>query len=72
MCTLNLTFTGSKLTKVNQIVSGQETAFFVEVEKISIRKCDTEGNIISRKEGNVYLTTHSTHFIYGYMASDIW
>ena len=24
-------------------------------------------------EGNVfYLTTHSTHFIYGYMASDIW
>ena len=24
------------------------------------------------KEGNVYLTTHSTHFIYGYMASDIW
>ena len=23
------------------------------------------------KEGNV-LTTHSTHFIYGYMASDIW
>ena len=20
----------------------------------------------------VYLTTHSTHFIYGYMASDIW
>ena len=25
------------------------------------------------KEGNVfYLTMHSTHFIYGYMASDIW
>ena len=25
------------------------------------------------KEGNVfYLMTHSTHFIYGYMASDIW
>ena len=20
----------------------------------------------------LYLTTHSTHFIYGYMASDIW
>ena len=20
----------------------------------------------------IYLTTHSTHFIYGYMASDIW
>ena len=25
-----------------------------------------------RKEGMFYLTTHSTHFIYGYMASDIW
>ena len=24
------------------------------------------------KEGNVLLTMHSTHFIYGYMASDIW
>ena len=28
----------------------------------------------SEKEGRemFYLTTHSTHFIYGYMASDIW
>ena len=26
-----------------------------------------------RKEGNgFYLTMHSTHFIYGYMASDMW
>ena len=25
-----------------------------------------------RKEGNVYITTHSTHFTYSYMASDIW
>ena len=24
------------------------------------------------RERNVFLTTHSTHFIYGYMASDIW
>ena len=24
------------------------------------------------RERNVYLTTHSTHFIYGYMTSDIW
>ena len=28
-------------------------------------------NLEGRKE-MVYLTTHSTHFIYGYMASDIW
>ena len=30
---------------------------------------------IAREEGRkemLYLTTHSTHFIYGYMASDIW
>ena len=26
----------------------------------------------SRKRNVFYLTTHSTHFIYGYMASDIW
>ena len=26
----------------------------------------------SRKREMFYLTTHSTHFIYGYMASDIW
>ena len=29
----------------------------------------------SNKEGRkevFYLSTHSTHFIYGYMASDIW
>ena len=25
-----------------------------------------------RKRAMFYLTTHSTHFIYGYMASDIW
>ena len=27
---------------------------------------------VFERERNVYLTTHSTHFIYGYMASDIW
>ena len=25
-----------------------------------------------RKEGNVLFKIHSTHFIYGYMVSDIW
>ena len=28
--------------------------------------------IIGREGEMFYLTTHSTHFIYGYMASDIW
>ena len=30
--------------------------------------CEREG----KERGMFYLTTHSTHFIYGYMASDIW
>ena len=29
------------------------------------------GNSVRRKEV-FYYTTHSTHFIYGFMASDIW
>ena len=29
-------------------------------------------SIIKREREMFYLTTHSTHFIYGYMASDIW
>ena len=28
--------------------------------------------VIMRERVMFYLTTHSTHFIYGYMASDIW
>ena len=28
--------------------------------------------MIEREREKFYLTTHSTHFIYGYMASDIW
>ena len=27
---------------------------------------------VGGKEGIFYLTMHSTHFIYGYMASNIW
>ena len=29
-------------------------------------------NTLTRKKEMFYLTTYSTHFIYGYMASDIW
>ena len=33
----------------------------------------TLGNILFKREREIfYLTTHSTHYIYGYMASDIW
>ena len=34
--------------------------------------CGETSLLRGRKERNVYLTTHSTHFAYGYMASDIW
>ena len=34
---------------------------------------NTKGSFICTREREMfYLTTHSTHFIYGYMASDIW
>ena len=36
-------------------------------QRVVIKALSQEG----RKE-MFYLTTHSTHFIYGYMASDIW
>ena len=28
--------------------------------------------VVNGRKEMFYLTTHSTHFIYGYMASDIW
>ena len=31
-----------------------------------------KGHSVDGRKGYFYLTTHSTHFIYGYMASDIW
>ena len=30
------------------------------------------GEFFNGRKEMFYLTTHSTHFIYGYMASDIW
>ena len=34
--------------------------------------CVGRGSVVVREREMFYLTTHSTHFIYGYMASDIW
>ena len=34
--------------------------------------CKPSPSIVERERGMFYLTMHSTHFIYGYMASDIW
>ena len=41
------------------------------VDKIIFFKYTTKLHKEGRKE-MFYLTTHSTHFVYGYMASDIW
>ena len=40
-----------------------------------LTECDWQRVVFADTEGRkemFYLTTHSTHFIYGYMASDIW
>ena len=47
------------------------------VRKGTVANQERKGTVANqeRKEGRkemFYLTTHSTHFIYGYMASDIW
>ena len=56
----------------------QHHAWRHETESVSnteLRCCPVfslfQGFKVGRKE-LFYLTTHSTHFIYGYMASDIW
>ena len=41
---------------------------FLVVDPLSYSSSDT----IQREREIFYLTTHSTHFIYGYMESDIW
>ena len=42
--------------------------FLHKIHCVNSSKC----SFVSEREKCVYLTTHSTHFIYGYMASDIW
>ena len=65
MCTLN---TGRK--EGNVLFNDTLNTFYLQLYGIGHMVKDHSYS--ERKEGNVYLTTHSTHFIYGYMASDIW
>ena len=49
--------------------------FFVQERVVADMGAQARHHVIPTREGRkemVYLTTHSTHFIYGYMASDIW
>ena len=59
---------------IRRIVDGMKLTPHPDKEMIalSIGRC----RLVGRERGGgrkcFYLTTHSTHFIYGYMASDIW
>ena len=53
------------------ICPGQETKRGEGVRGEGVRGNCMHWQVEGRKE-MFYLTTHSTHFIYGYMASDIW
>ena len=67
--------------KVFQLFSGEDrsqtdsTAILYCIASLTYRlhcsKSSSSGSEFGRKE-MVYLTMHSTHFIYDYMASDIW
>ena len=59
---------------IDTFVKGYFGTWDVLYEKCSSTKIDVQLNCAPDKEGRkemFYLTTHSTHFIYGYMASDI-
>ena len=47
--------------------------FFELTPKVQSKKSDFQGYSVYHREREMfYLTMQSTHFIYGYMASDIW
>ena len=51
--------------------------YITQIELISLAKMDPicqkqKCIVVEGRKEMFYLTTHSTHFIYGYMASDIW
>ena len=50
------------------------TNTYISIYYVIIQIFNTDIRVSKGKEGKemFYLTTHSTHFIYGYMASDIW
>ena len=50
-------------------VSNSSFSYFICEKKIHIQDVMS---LREREREMFYLTTHSTHFIYGYMASDIW
>ena len=64
----NYTFKGA----LSSILFYRKSFFFICTSgDVSLKQVYVNMFLIGRKE-IFYLTTHSPHFIYGYMASDIW
>ena len=59
MSTTDFKFLGKNISEHVLLVSDKSFYCFIYLER-------------EREREMFYLTTHSTHFIYGYMASDIW
>ena len=53
-------------------ISSQKIKQQVEIIRSLLKAVSYFGVVAEREREMFYLTTHSTHFIYGYMASDIW
>ena len=49
---------------------GSSSSISRAVPRVGLMRCGAQ--LGRKKKEMFYLTTHSTHFIYGYMASDIW
>ena len=59
----------------HRTMSGRSTTELHLTPQNVLKSCKSVIRFLSRireREKCFYLTTHSTHFIYGYMASDIW
>ena len=52
--------------------SSNNLTLFVTEHRVMCNMFRKRLNLGEREREIFYLTTHSTHFIYGYMASDIW
>ena len=60
---------GTKIPKYCLV--GETVAVVTKIASLATGRNILSGYVLGRKE-MFYLTTHSTHFIYGYVASDMW
>ena len=60
----------SRSARINNTICNRDRTVVQNRRRIE-KYCDNDDFVLRERE-MFYLTTHSTHFIYGYMASDIW